>query len=235
MAVYDSTDPLKRGLVLEPVERGFLRTLLLEDKTVFDEDTVLRFSRDVACAMQFVHQRGYIHCYLGSPSVVLTENFTAKVRFLVAHLLRVKLSTLQIISDCICGPQISSPSYKTRRFVNMKGKKLARVTLFFFDGRVTLLAGPTLQHIRSISNLVLPAGLTRSRRENRDFKIQRRGRQRERQKKTIGLISKTTTLHVHHTFWYISFPFLHDYDVKMPNFAFYGGRKQATTKFYFSF
>ena len=68
----------------------------------------------------------------------------------------------------------------------------------------------------------------------RDFKIQRRGRQRERQK-TIGLISKTTTSHVHHTFLYISFPFLHDYDVKMPNFAFYGGRKQATTKFYFSF
>ena len=26
-------------------------------------------------------------------------------------------------------------------------------------------------------------------------------------------------------------PFLLDYDVKMPNFAFYGGRKQATTKF----
>ena len=66
------------------------------------------------------------------------------------------------------------------------------------------------------------------------FKIQRRGRQRERQK-TIGLISKTTTSHVHHTILYISFPFLHDYDVKMPNFAFYGGRKQATTKFYFSF
>ena len=57
----------------------------------------------------------------------------------------------------------------------------------------------------------------------------------ENAKKTIGLISKTTTSHVHHTFLYISFPFLHDYDVKMPNFAFYGGRKQATTKFYFSF
>ena len=26
-----------------------------------------------------------------------------------------------------------------------------------------------------------------------------------------------------------------NYDVKMPNFAFYEGRKQATTKFYFSF
>ena len=69
---------------------------------------------------------------------------------------------------------------------------------------------------------------------NRDFKIQRRGRQRKRQKK-IGLISKTTTLHVHHAFLYISFLFLHDYDVKMPNFAFYRGRKQATTKLYFSF
>ena len=36
-------------------------------------------------------------------------------------------------------------------------------------------------------------------------------------------------------FLYISFSFLHDYDVKMPNFAFYGGRKQVTAKFYFSF
>ena len=82
MAVYDRTDTLQRRLVLEPVERGFLRTLLLEDKSVFDEDTVLRFSRDVTCARQFVHQRGYHHCNLGSPNVVLTENFKAKVRFL---------------------------------------------------------------------------------------------------------------------------------------------------------
>ena len=60
----------------------------------------------------------------------------------------------------------------------------------------------------------------------REFKIQRRGRQLERQKKkTIGLISKTTTSHLQQTFLFISFPFLHDYDVKMPNFAFYGGRK----------
>ena len=29
-------------------------------------------------------------------------------------------------------------------------------------------------------------------------------------------------------------PFLHDYDVKMPNFTFYGVRKQATMKFSFS-
>ena len=54
-------------------------------------------------------------------------------------------------------------------------------------------------------------------------------------KTTIGLIGKTTTSHVHHTILYISFPFLHDYDVKMPDFLFYGGRTQAMTKFYFSF
>ena len=52
--------------------------------------------------------------------------------------------------------------------------------------------------------------------------------------KTIGLMSKTTTLHVHHNFMYISFPFLPDYDVKMTNLAFNGERKQATAKFYFS-
>ena len=51
-------------------------------------------------------------------------------------------------------------------------------------------------------------------------------------KTTIDLVGKTTTLHVHLTFLYISLPFLHDYDVKLPNFTFSGGRKQATTKFY---
>ena len=48
-------------------------------------------------------------------------------------------------------------------------------------------------------------------------------------KKAIGLLIKATTLHVHHAF------LLHDLNVKMPNFTFYGGRKQATTNFSFSF
>ena len=47
---------------------------------------------------------------------------------------------------------------------------------------------------------------------SREFKIRRRGQQRER---TIGLISKRTTLHVHHDFLYISFLFSHDYYVKL--------------------
>ena len=53
-------------------------------------------------------------------------------------------------------------------------------------------------------------------------------------KKAIGLLRKTTTLHVHHDFLYISLLSLHDYDVKMPNYKFYvQGRKQATTKLFF--
>ena len=53
-------------------------------------------------------------------------------------------------------------------------------------------------------------------------------------KKAIGLLRKTTSLHVHHAFLYISLPSLHDYDVKKANCKFYGGRKQATTNLFFS-
>lgn len=80
MAVCNSLDPSQQGLVLEPIERAFLGKLLHEEKAIFTEDTVFGLCRDIACAMQFVHYRGYIHCYLGSSSVVLTENFKAKVR-----------------------------------------------------------------------------------------------------------------------------------------------------------
>ena len=52
-------------------------------------------------------------------------------------------------------------------------------------------------------------------------------------KKVIGLLRKTTTLHEHHAFLYISLPSQHDYDVKMSNCKFYGGRKQATTNLLF--
>ena len=46
---------------------------------------------------------------------------------------------------------------------------------------------------------------------------------------TVGLICKTTT------FMYTSLPSVHDYDVKMTNITFYGGLKQATTKYSLSF
>ena len=66
----------------------------------------------------------------------------------------------------------------------------------------------------------------------RDFKFQSRDGD-ENVKKNVVL--GKTTFHVRHTFWYISLLFLFDDDVKLPNFMFYGGSKQATTKFYFSF
>ena len=69
-----------------------------------------------------------------------------------------------------------------------------------------------------------------TRRQRKIFKKQNK----QANKQTIGLINKTKTLHEHHTFYCIFFPFGHDYDVKMSNFAFYGERKQATTTFYLS-
>ena len=54
-------------------------------------------------------------------------------------------------------------------------------------------------------------------------------------KNAIGLIKKTTTLHVQHAFLYISSPSLHDYNLESPGFTFYGGRKHTMTNFSFSF
>ena len=51
---------------------------------------------------------------------------------------------------------------------------------------------------------------------------------------TVKKVKKTTILHLYHAFLYISLPSLHNYDVNMPHFTFYGGRKQATTNFSFS-
>ena len=55
----------------------------------------------------------------------------------------------------------------------------------------------------------------------------------ENGKNVVGLMSKTT-LHVRHALLYISLLSLHDYNVEMPNFTFYGERKQATMNFSFS-
>ena len=54
----------------------------------------------------------------------------------------------------------------------------------------------------------------------------------ENVKKAIGLLSKTTTLHVHHAFLNISWPSLNDCDVKMPNFAFYGDVSKRRQNFF---
>ena len=53
----------------------------------------------------------------------------------------------------------------------------------------------------------------------------------ENLKKAISLISKTTALHVHHAFLYISLPSLHNYDMKWPNFTFIWERERQRYKF----
>ena len=50
-------------------------------------------------------------------------------------------------------------------------------------------------------------------------------------RRAIGLISKTTTLLIHHAFFVHLVAVLHDYGVKMRNLTFYGGRKQPSTEF----
>ena len=52
------------------------------------------------------------------------------------------------------------------------------------------------------------------------------------EKKAVGLISKTTTLHMPHPFLYISWPSLPDYNVKVPEFTFCRGREHKTTTFF---
>ena len=44
--------------------------------------------------------------------------------------------------------------------------------------------------------------------------------------------SKTTTFHLHYTFLDIFMPSLQDYNVKMPNFTFCGGREHKKTTFF---
>ena len=70
-------------------------------------------------------------------------------------------------------------------------------------------------------------------RSNRYFEIQWRGRQER--KKTKSLYKQKQNFALASRLLVHFLPFLHDYDVKLPNFAFYGLCKQATTKFYFSF
>ena len=55
----------------------------------------------------------------------------------------------------------------------------------------------------------------------------------ENGKKAKVSIGKTTALHVHHAFLYISLPSQHDYVVKIPNFTFCGGREHKTRTFFF--
>ena len=58
-------------------------------------------------------------------------------------------------------------------------------------------------------------------------------KQWRRHKSNRFRLGKTTTLHMHHNFLYISLPSLHDCYMKMPNFTFCGECEHKTTTFFF--
>ena len=64
-----------------------------------------------------------------------------------------------------------------------------------------------------------------------DYEYPTRRRQRELQQNNRFNKQKNNFARASRFYFCISLPFLPDYDVKMSNFAFYGYRKQATTKF----
>ena len=57
----------------------------------------------------------------------------------------------------------------------------------------------------------------------------------QRDRKAIGLDWQNNNFARASRFLYISLQWLHDYDMKLPNFTFYGGRKHKTTTFLFFF
>ena len=56
--------------------------------------------------------------------------------------------------------------------------------------------------------------------EQRNFTIRRREGNENAKNNKKGVLGKTTTLHMRLTFVYISLPFLHYYDQKLPSFTF---------------
>ena len=52
-----------------------------------EEDPILKIAHDVANAMQYVHNMGFLHCYLGAHSVTVTRDYTAKVKLVYTKLL----------------------------------------------------------------------------------------------------------------------------------------------------
>ena len=97
-----------------------------------------------------------------------------------------------------------SPSFLLSRLRSSERRLL--LSLFIFNEDNT-----RKNKIMSRGSFLFPTGNVLNVRVNiRNLTKPRRRRQRERQK-TIGLMSKTTALHVHHAFLYISLPSLHNY------------------------
>ena len=69
---------------------------------------------------------------------------------------------------------------------------------------------------------------------NRELKQRQRQRQRECQKSNRFIVFKLAKQQ-HHAFLFISLPYMHDYNVKVPIFPFCRGRVHTTTTLFFLF
>ena len=107
-----------------------------------------------------------------------------------------------------------------KKLSHLLGKKV--LAFFFFSSEHLVLVRV------SINFIVLWSWM------NRDFKMPQRQRQRESQKSNRLNRQNNNSARASH-FFSISFPSLHDYNGKMPNFTFYGRHKQVKAKFSFSF
>ncbi|XP_046851848.1 probable serine/threonine-protein kinase DDB_G0275165 [Xenia sp. Carnegie-2017] len=79
LAICVAPRAIEQNLLFEPVEYHFLHRILLEEKIKLQEDAILKIAHDVANAMQYVHNMGFLHCYLGCQSVIVTRDYTAKI------------------------------------------------------------------------------------------------------------------------------------------------------------
>ena len=86
---------------------------------------------------------------------------------------------------------------------------------------------PSIQLLIQITKADNETAVKKVTRQNRDFKIQRRGRQREPQINN-RFYKQNNNFACAPNFLICTFlcPFLHDHNVRMPNFAFYGGRNK---------
>lgn len=73
---YETTKHL--WLILEYCVGGDLRSLLRTDRQL-PEATILRFARDLAAALQYLHSRGTLHCDLAPANLLLDENGRVKL------------------------------------------------------------------------------------------------------------------------------------------------------------
>lgn len=58
---------------------SFLHQLLFETNFDLISEEILRISRDISSALNYIHHKGYTHCSVGSHSIVLNDKLNAKL------------------------------------------------------------------------------------------------------------------------------------------------------------